>query len=169
MLETIHEYVITWSTRLPTNQSIVIYNSTHHQGQKNGEQTRFEDGGPLKAVQYFHNVRLQNLKPNVRYIYVCGSDSGWSTSFYFTTTPTDREWSPRVAIFGDMGYENAQSLDRLEQHTKLGMYDAILHVGDLAYDLDTDNAHVGDEFMEQLQKVAAYVPYMVAPGNHEEK
>ena len=30
-----------------------------------------------------------------------------------------------------------------------------------------DNALVGDEFMRQIEAVAAYVPYMVGPGNHE--
>ena len=44
----------------------------------------------------------------------------------------------------------------------------ILHVGDMAYDLHTDNARVGDEFMNQIEPIAAYVPYQVCPGNHEE-
>ena len=35
--------------------------------------------------------------------------------------------------------------------------------------MDTDNAHVGDEFMKQIEGVAAYLPYMTVPGNHEEK
>ncbi len=30
-----------------------------------------------------------------------------------------------------------------------------------------DNALVGDEFMRQIEAIAAYVPYMVAVGNHE--
>jgi len=42
-------------------------------------------------------------------------------------------------------------------------------VGDFAYDMDTANAAVGDAFMRQIESVAAYVPYMVCPGNHEEK
>lgn len=68
-----------------------------------------------------------------------------------------------------MGNENAQSLSRLQQDTQRGMYDAIIHVGDFAYDMDTDNAEVGDAFMRQIESIAAYVPYMVCPGNHEEK
>jgi len=68
-----------------------------------------------------------------------------------------------------MGNENAQSMGRLQQDTERGMYDAIIHVGDFAYDMDTSNAAVGDAFMRQIESVAAYVPYMVCPGNHEEK
>lgn len=36
-----------------------------------------------------------------------------------------------------MGNENAQSLVRLQEETQRGLYDAILHVGDFAYDMDT--------------------------------
>lgn len=83
--------------------------------------------------------------------------------------PEGSDWSPSIALFGDMGNENAQSLARLQQETQNGMYDTIIHVGDFAYDMNTDNARVGDEFMRQVETIAAYVPYMVVPGNHEEK
>ena len=42
-----------------------------------------------------------------------------------------------------------------------------LIAGDFGYDLDTNNGHVGDEFMRQIEPVAAYVPYMTCAGNHE--
>lgn len=48
------------------------------------------------------------------------------------------------------------------------MYDAVIHVGDFAYDMDSQNSLVGDAFMNQIQSLAGYVPYMVCPGNHEE-
>lgn len=31
-----------------------------------------------------------------------------------------------------------------------------------------NDGQVGDEFMRQIEPIAAYVPYMVCPGNHEE-
>ncbi|CAG9832257.1 unnamed protein product [Diabrotica balteata] len=31
-----------------------------------------------------------------------------------------------------------------------------------------DNALIGDEFMRQIEPIAAYLPYMTCPGNHEE-
>lgn len=112
---------------------------------------------------------MANLKPSTKYIYHCGSNLGWSAKYEFRTVPDGVNWSPSIALFGDMGNENAQSLGRLQQDTQKGMYDAIIHVGDFAYDMNTDNARVGDEFMQQIESVAAYVPYMVCPGNHEEK
>jgi hypothetical protein len=68
--------------------------------------------------------------------YHCGSESNyWSSLFYFKTRPLGSKWSPRFAIFGDLGSDNAQSLPRLQEETMQGMYDAILHVGDFAYDM----------------------------------
>ena len=40
--------------------------------------------------------------------------------------------------------------------------------GDFAYNMDTENGRVGDAFMNQIQSVAAYLPYMTSVGNHEE-
>lgn len=67
-----------------------------------------------------------------------------------------------------MGNENAQSLSRLQQDTQSDMYDAIMHVGDFAYDMNSENSEIGDEFMRQIESIAAYVPYMTCAGNHEE-
>lgn len=43
--------------------------------------------------------------------------------------PAGEEWSPRLAVYGDLGSVNAQSLARLELDASAGMYDAIIHVG----------------------------------------
>lgn len=94
---------------------------------------------------------------------------GWSPEFWFKTPKAGSDWSPHFAIYGDMGNENAQSLTRLQKESQQRMYDAIIHVGDFAYDMNNEDARVGDQFMNQIEPVAAYVPYMVCPGNHEEK
>lgn len=103
-------------------------------------------------------------------VYHCGSKYGWSNIFYLKTTPEESTiWSPHIVIFGDMGNENAQSLSRLQEEAQRGLYNAAIHIGDFAYDMDSDNARVGDEFMKQIEGIAAYLPYMTVPGNHEEK
>jgi acid phosphatase type 7 len=72
-----------------------------------------------------------------------------------------KDFSPRFAVFGDMGNVNAvcfynnklsifyslcklilstflkKSLTSLQEETVLGYYDAILHVGDFAYDMNS--------------------------------
>jgi hypothetical protein len=64
-------------------------------------------------------------------------ECGWSDVFWFKTYPSDHNWSPRFALFGDMGNVNAVSLPRLQKETQSGMYDMIIHVGDFAYDMDS--------------------------------
>lgn len=41
--------------------------------------------------------------------------------------------------------------------------------GDFAYNMDQDNARVGDRFMRLIEPVAASLPYMTCPGNHEQR
>ncbi|EDW25804.1 GL14294 [Drosophila persimilis] len=168
----LRDITVTWSTRSSPNASLVNYARNYAKEKLivvKGTWQRFVDGGHKARQQYVHNVILRDLEPDTRYEYSCGSELGWSPVFSFKTPPADENWSPSLAIFGDMGNENAQSLGRLQQDTERGMYDAIIHVGDFAYDMDTDNAAVGDAFMRQIETVSAYVPYMVCPGNHEEK
>lgn len=43
----------------------------------------------------------------------------------------------RYAVFGDMGNINARSLGSIQRETQNGDFDAILHVGDMAYNLIT--------------------------------
>jgi len=69
--------------------------------------------------------------------YHVGSDLGWSPVFWFVTPPMNlTEWAPSIAIYGDMGNVNAQSLPRLQSETQAGLYDSIIHVGDFAYNMD---------------------------------
>ena len=41
-------------------------------------------------------------------------------------------------------------------------------LGDMAYDMDYDNARYGDQYMNSIEPIAAYIPYMTCPGNHEQ-
>jgi hypothetical protein len=66
-----------------------------------------------------------------------------------------------------MGNINARSLGKIQRLAQDGDFDMILHVGDLAYNLDTSDGTYGDVFMRQIEPAAAYVPYMTVVGNHE--
>ena len=129
---------------------------------------KFTDGGIEKRTMYIHRVIVKNLQAGKTYGYHVGSPtSGWSEVFFFQAMHTKSDWQPTFAVFGDMGNVNAKSLPFLQEEVQKGKVDAILHVGDFAYDMHDDNARVGDAFMRQIQPVAAYIPYMVCPGNHE--
>lgn len=169
--ETVLDIVVTWNTRDNTNESICEFgiDGLHQRVKATQMPTKFVDGGAKKATQYIHRVTLSHLKPNSTYLYHCGSELGWSATYWFRTRFDHADWSPSLAIYGDMGVVNAASLPALQRETQSGQYDAIIHVGDFAYDMDWENGEVGDEFMRQVETIAAYLPYMVCVGNHEEK
>ena len=61
------------------------------------------------------------------------------------------------------------------QNDKEGLYCDFMTIEGLYFDRQwarvplQDNARVGDEFMRQIEPIAANVPYMTCPGNHEMK
>ncbi|XP_020622284.1 acid phosphatase type 7-like [Orbicella faveolata] len=124
------------------------------------------DDTDIQILLLSHNQALG--KCYIKKEYHCGGLEGWSALYAFKALKSGVDWSPRMAVFGDLGSVNARSLSYLQEETQEGKYDAFLHVGDFAYDMDSDNALVGDDFMNQIQSIAAYIPYMTCPGNHEQ-
>nr|CAD7411660.1 unnamed protein product [Timema cristinae] len=135
--DNVSEIVVTWITLQHVNKSVVEYGINGLILTESNEMvTRFNYG--TFRNQYIHRVKLKKLTPGSKYVYHCGSDLGWSDLLWFNTPPTNIDyWRPSLAIFGDMGNENAQSLPRLQQETQRGLYDAIIHIGDFAYDMDS--------------------------------
>ena len=64
-------------------------------------------------------------------MYYCGNEKSFSDVYEFTSMNPDPKWSPTLALFGDFGSANAQSLDYLRSDVTRGKLDAILHVGKL--------------------------------------
>ena len=62
--------------------------------------------------------------------------SSWSKVFRFRTLPRGNKWNPSFAIYGDLGYQNEESLPYLSKDVQKDMYDVIFHIGDFAYDLN---------------------------------
>ncbi|CAF2803058.1 unnamed protein product [Rotaria sp. Silwood2] len=158
---------VTWSTQTLANESYVEYSLWNEELtlRENATISKFIDGSSAHRVLYMYRAILKNLTMNTVYIYHVGSLNGWSGIYSFRTIPNEKR--KLFAVYGDLGVVNAQSLARLQKEAQLDYYDAILHVGDFAYDMDSDQSRVGDQFMNQIQEIAAYVPYMVCPGNHE--
>jgi hypothetical protein len=73
-------------------------------------------------------------------------------------------------IHGDVARRDGESGDDASMGSRVsGFPDAMLHCGDLGYDLDTSNGRNGDAFLSDIEPIAAYVPYMVTAGNHERR
>ncbi|CAG0921665.1 unnamed protein product [Notodromas monacha] len=131
----------------------------------------FVEHSSSKLQQYVHEAYMTDLDPAEAYKYRVGSKLVWSEWIECqpTAASNSTDWSPRLAVFGDLGLVNAQSIPRLLQDTKRGIYDAVLHVGDFAYDMYENSGRTGDLFMDMIAPIASRVPYMTCPGNHENK
>lgn len=163
------QMIVTWTTLVYVNESYVEFGQNELNYHATGYVKIFSNSWvPFTRKTSIHQALLNGLIPGQKYRYRCGSPIyGWSKVFYFTAMKDGQDWSPKFAIYGDMGNENAQSLPRLEKETLLGYYDVVLHNGDFAYDMDSSDGEVGDAFMNKIQSIAAYLPYMTSPGNHE--
>jgi len=166
--ESADQLIVVWSTMNATGESNVILMKDGKPVKTfNGSATKFVDGGAEKRFQFIHTVYLKNLEPVTKYSYRVGSAFGYSKVFNFTSWPAGEKWSPRLAVYGDLGLDNPQSMTRLNKDAAAGMYDGVIHVGDLAYDMMVDNGRVGDKFLNMIEPLASQLPYMVCPGNHE--
>lgn len=157
-----------WSTRSPVTGSYVHLGASSSNLNTSflGVQTMFSD---VNNTQYLHKVLTSGLQPGTTYYYAVDDGVGnASTVYHFTTYPA----APAVttfAIFGDMGIDgNAHdTLPLLYADVASGAVDIILHIGDLAYDLDSNNGANGDAFVVNAQNYSAYIPTHYCPGNHE--
>lgn len=181
--QNVGQMIVTWITFNATSISTVEYGPEDEISQPlpkylnvskdkfpykvTGTSEKFIDGGDERREMFIHRAIIKPLNASTRYYYHVGSDDGWSAIYWFKTLKGGVNWSPTIAIYGDMGNFNGKSIPRLQQEVSRSSFDAIIHVGDLAYDLDRDNARVGDAFLRQLEPIAAYVPYQTVVGNHE--
>jgi len=161
------EMFVVWTTFNDTADSTVQYGQAGWNMKATGQSTKFTDHGDEQRFWWIHKVVLKQLTADTNYTYQVGSDSnGYSKEFSFRTWPLEH-WQPSIILYGDLGLTNAQSMDTLTKDINSGKYDAIIHAGDFAYDMDSYNSRTGDQFMNMIQPIAATVPYMTAPGNHE--
>eukprot|EP01121_Diplochlamys_sp_Union-15-3_P007165 TRINITY_DN17_c0_g1_i1.p1 TRINITY_DN17_c0_g1~~TRINITY_DN17_c0_g1_i1.p1 ORF type:complete len:412 (+),score=65.24 TRINITY_DN17_c0_g1_i1:155-1390(+) len=115
-------------------------------------------------VYRINNVIATKLEPDTVYYYQVGdfTSNTWSDVYSFSTK------SARVyAIYGDLGEDNDVSMQTLVNEAKNGDFDAVIHLGDFAYDLDSKDGATGDEFFANIEAIASTKPYMPSPGNHE--
>jgi len=134
-----------------------------------------------------HVAEMTRLTPESKYYYRVGCDTktGYSWSQVYNFKAASRADSPTLpqyhVVYGDLGAAYAYSLcwdcgsgldctcsnKTAGTISEIGKADMILHVGDFAYDFDSQGGHVGDVFMQNIEQTAAYIPYMVNVGNHE--
>ena len=93
----------------------------------------------------------------------------WSEGVEAKLPPVDGE--VHVAMIADMtdipGIEYNSSIPGVTDLSRRGEIDAVMHAGDVAYDIDDDCGDRGDQFMRSISGISAIVPYIFAPGDHE--
>jgi hypothetical protein len=98
--------------------------------------------------------------------YRVSADAGATWSANFSITPIVAV--PRIAVWGDFGLANDIIMSQLAADSSRGLFDAVAHVGDFAYDMEEQGSTVGNKFQELAsQSYAAILPVGVVPGNHE--
>lgn len=59
--------------------------------------------------------------------------------------------------------------EALEREGLIRDFLGVIHMGDIAYDLDGDGGAKGDEFLNMIQDIAGNYAYMTISGNHERR
>jgi hypothetical protein len=167
---TAHTFTVTWITWAETNSSVVQWGAGGQlDSSDSGSAFRFVDPNPAHTLRVVHTAHMRDLKPGSEVQYRVGDEAtdSWSDQLSFSV-PTEGEEVLRLIVYGDMGLVNARSVQQLIMEVQNGSADAVLHNGDYAYNLDSNNGSVGDVFLNNLQPISTHVPYLGVLGNHEE-
>lgn len=118
-----------------------------------------------------HTVELDGLAANTTYHYRVGGDGEWSDTFSFMTPPQgDRP--VRIGAIADHG--TSSDSGATTQKMRAAGLDLVIHAGDMSYANSQGSGGVADQtvwddYQNQIQPLAAHVPHMYAPGNHEDE
>lgn len=110
-----------------------------------------------------HRATMGGLTAGGRVRYRVGRSGAWSPVRTFAPAPAGREFT--FAHLGDNGLtaNSARTWEFLEARRP----DLVLIAGDLSY--ANGIQPVWDRWFDQIEPVAAAIPVMAAPGNHENK
>jgi len=170
-LTSARELVVSWSTEGPTSASLVQLQTGGDFDQVVvGSQTLFE-ASPRRNVS-LHSATLKGLEPGAAYTYRVGSQDAWSLPLTLRAQRASfSEWEPlRLLAFCDAGVvDGARSaaLDAAAADASAAPFDALLHCGDVAYDLHDEEGRTAERYLTQVQPLTSAVPMLVSPGNHE--
>ena len=122
-----------------------------------------------------HFIRFPSLEPRQSYTYQVrsgGSSDAWSQLYTFraaygTGAKSGGSNATRVAIYGDMGNCMYNNMENLRADCASGTIDAVVHMGDHAYNMGNGDDYHGDAYMQAFQRVLAECPWVPVIGNHE--
>lgn len=158
---------VTYNEQLPENPPVAMFG----QDQDNLNITAkgvTHSYKPPGREYLLHFVKLDNLEDRKRYYYKVksGSDScDWSPVYSFRAPYEDGV--TRIATYGDMGHSHYNNMQNMIDDCANGGIDAIVHMGDHAYNLGMSNDRRGDAYMNAFSPVLSGCPWFPIIGNHE--
>lgn len=115
------EMVVSWVTWNATASAVRLSLSPNATDAEvvRGDVFEWVDPNSLHLVRYMHNVLLTDLKASTQYFYRCGDadQNVWSPEFSFRSVGDGKEVM-RIALYGDLGLVNSQSMEGLVNEVK---------------------------------------------------
>lgn len=161
------DIVIMWSSST-SEKSFVEFGNSHNSIFRVESTTVELKNHSEHALKFIHRAELKNLDTASRYTYrIVNRDSQIrSNNYKFDVPHNDEKKAHTFFIIADMGLQT-KSLQFVVHEALKNNYEAVFHIGDIGYNLDLGGGKVGDKYMNQIEKMAAQVPYMTTPGDHE--
>ena len=173
------ELAVRWSTGLPQAGAHLFYRPMQCDGSAVPKQEwlqsaatweRFEHKGTYVTGHVLYTSIMQGLNSNCLYEYQVGTSLFFSDTYMVSgRSPGAMDGPVRLVVYGDMGAGKPSEVVRthLRSFITKESVDGVLHLGDIAYNLDWKRGRLGDQFLNELEGIADRVPYMFTPGNHE--
>lgn len=153
---------VTWVS-LSQARSVVQYglNAKQLTSSQEGSIDTYKSGGWVGTI---HRAVMKELAPGTTYYYRVGDgDKKWSEVFSFKTLVEGQDIN--YGLLADIDFEQDITINNMIKLVQDGKVDVILINGDQSY-ADGYEPH-WDVFFNKIQPMAARVPVMVTPGNHE--
>lgn len=160
--------MVTWVTHeLYDGDPVVSFHNETINYKNLGYSTYFKAGKHNKI--YIHRATMFGLLPGNIYTYqVGGRKDGseyYSDKFEFKAFD-ERYQEPNIVLFGDMAYFSP-TIKAISNGIDDGHHDVVIHVGDMAYNLQDDHGTCGDKYFRHIEPITHRIPYLTIPGNHE--
>ena len=172
--ENSNEMRVTWVTFLPVSSSIyyreIFCREDSYWMSLESSYDRFDVGDYINRYEFIH-TGIIHTDESCFYEYYVGSWMGWSKTYQFSgrTHNTDDFDPTNMILVADWGGGSQGVITKnvISDELRLRSIDAVLHAGDIAYDLSDLEGMVGDAWINMIQPIASNIPYMTLPGNHE--
>ncbi len=134
----------------------------------------------------------------IAYIHVCATADvpfeqtisytayGWDRAYQLNPTPFREQWidiklidpsvasrSLKMVVLADWGTIETDVMtpitDHLKRYLRNTEVNAVMIAGDIAYDLDSFNGRVYEDFLGLMQEFSPRLPFFITPGNHERR